>query len=177
TFTGMFSVEGFIRTSLKKEFAALSKPLSQIMTTELVTCSLNDEVDDVWRLMQEHSFAGLPVVKRGKLIGMVTQKDLLDSGGAFPAFEAKRGRFKAPPKISSIMKTSIISLKPTDTIRKAAEIMLEKTLAASQSLTVKANLSVWLTAKTSQRRFYKFMEFSICRITQLEDPEKVFAEA
>jgi len=128
TYTGMFSLEGFIRASLEKEFAALSKPLSQVMVTELVTCSSDDEVDNVWRLMQERSFAGLPVVKKGKLIGMVTQKDLLDSGGVFPAFEAKRGRFKAPPKISSVMQTSIISLKPADTIRKAAELMLEKNI-------------------------------------------------
>ncbi len=128
TYTGMFSLEGFIRASLEKESAALSKPLSQVMTTELVTCFLSDEVDGVWRLMQERSFAGLPVVKKGKLVGMVTQKDLLDRGGAFPAFEAKRGRFKAPPKISSVMETSIISLEPSDTVRKAAELMLEKNI-------------------------------------------------
>jgi len=128
TYTGMFSLEGFIRTSLEKESTALSKPLSQVMATEPVTCSSDDEVDNVWRLMQERSFAGLPVVKKGKLVGMITQKDLLDSGGVFPAFEAKRGRFKAPSKISSVMETSIISLKPTDTIRKAAEIMLEKNI-------------------------------------------------
>jgi len=128
TYTGIFSLEDFIKASLEREVAALSKPLSQVMATELVTCSLDDEIDNVWRLMQERSFAGLPVVKKGKLIGMVTQKDLLNSGGVFPAFEAKRGRFKAPPKISSVMQTSIISLKPTDTIRKAAEIMFEKNI-------------------------------------------------
>ncbi len=126
TYMGMFSLAVFIRASLQKEFAALSKPLSQVMTTDLVTCSLGDEVDNVWRLMQERSFAGLPVMKKGRLVGMVTQKDLLDSGGVFPAFEAKRGRFKAPPKISSVMRTSIISLKPTDNVKKAAELMLQK---------------------------------------------------
>jgi len=128
TYTGMFSLEVFIRASLEKEFAALSKPLSQVMATELVTCSLSDEVDDVWRLMQERSFAGLPVMKKGRLVGMVTQKDLLDSGAIFPTFEAKKGRFRTPPKISSIMKTSVASLKPTDTIRKAAELMIEKNI-------------------------------------------------
>jgi len=140
TYTGMFSLEGFIRASLEKEFAALSKTLSQVMVTELVTCSLSDEVDDIWRLMQERSFAGLPVVKKGKLVGMVTQKDLLDSGGVFPAFEAKRGRFKAPPKISSVMKTSIISLEPKDTIRKAAEIMLEKNIGRIPIVNIEGEL-------------------------------------
>lgn len=76
--------------------------------------------------MQERSFAGLPVVKKGKLVGMVTQKDLLDSGAILPAFEARRGRFRAPSKISSVMKTPVISLKPTSTVREVAELMLGK---------------------------------------------------
>lgn len=122
----MFGLENFISTFLKKDFAKLSKPLSKIMSTELITCSPDDEVDNIWHLMQERSFAGLPVVKKGKLVGMVTQKDLLDSGAILPAFEARRGRFRAPSKISSVMKTPVISLKPTSTVREVAELMLEK---------------------------------------------------
>ncbi len=126
TYKGMFGLENFISTFLKKDFAKLSKPLSKIMSTELITCSPDDEVDNIWHLMQERSFAGLPVVKKGKLVGMVTQKDLLDSGAILPAFEARRGRFRAPSKISSVMKTPVISLKPTSTVREVAELMLEK---------------------------------------------------
>jgi CBS domain-containing protein len=128
TYAGMLSLESFIDAYLKRNVAVLSKPISEIMSTKLVTVSPDDEVDGVWRLMQERSFAGIPVVKKDKLVGIVTQKDLLDSGVALPAFEAEKGRFKAPPKISSVMKTSVISLKPIDTIRKAAELMLEKNI-------------------------------------------------
>jgi len=45
-----------------------------------------------------------------------------------PGFEAKKGRFKAPTKISSVMKTPVVSLKPTDTIRDAAVLMLDKNI-------------------------------------------------
>jgi len=45
---------------------------------------------------------------------------------AFPAFESKKGRFKAPTKISSIMKVPAISLKPTNTVKDAAILMLKK---------------------------------------------------
>jgi len=128
TYAGTFSLESFIDAYLKRDAAVLSKPLSEVMSTKLVTVSPDDEVDGVWRLMQERSFAGLPVVKKDRLVGIVTQKDLLESGVILPAFEAGKGRFKAPPKISSVMKTSVISLKPTDTIRKAAEFMLEKNI-------------------------------------------------
>ena len=128
TYTGMLGLEAFIRPSLERNSMNLSKPLSEIMSNQLFTCSPEDEVDNVWRLMQERSFAGLPVVKKGKLVGVITQKDLLDTGSVFPSFEAKKGRFKAPPKISSIMKTSVISLKPTATIKEAAQLMLQKNI-------------------------------------------------
>jgi CBS domain-containing protein len=113
---------------LKRDITKLSKVLSEIMSTELVTCSPEDEVDNVWRLMQNRSFAGLPVVNGGRVVGMVTQKDLLESGVIFPTFEAKKGRFKTPPKISSVMKTLVISLPPTATIKEAAKLMIEKNI-------------------------------------------------
>lgn len=126
TYLGVLGLENLIEAFLKRGVAKLSRVVSEFMSTELVTCSSEDEVDNVWRLMQERSFAGLPVVNRGRVVGMVTQKNLLDSGVIFPAFEAKRGRFKAPSKISSAMKTPVISLPPTATIKEAAELMLKK---------------------------------------------------
>lgn len=128
TYMGVLGLENFIDVFLKKGGAKLSKTLSEVMSTELVTCSPEDEVDNIWRLMQERSFAGLPVVKRGKVVGIVTQKNLLDSGAISPVFEAKKGRFKASSKISSVMKTLIFSLRPTATIKEAAELMLKKNI-------------------------------------------------
>jgi len=128
TYMGVLGLENFIGTFLEKDIPKLTRPLSEIMSTEVITCSPEDEVDNIWRLMQERSFAGLPVVSRGKLIGIVTQKNLLDSGVIFPAFEAKRGRFKAPPKISSVMKAPVVSLRPTAELREAAELMLKKNI-------------------------------------------------
>ena len=127
-YLGVLGLEDLMRVFLKDESAKLSKPLSEIMSTELVTCSPDDEVDNVWRLMQNHSLAGLPIVKSGRLVGILTQKDLLDSGAAFPAFESKKGRFKTSSKIASLIKTSVITLKPSSTVREATEFMLEKNI-------------------------------------------------
>ncbi len=128
SYLGVLGLENFMMALLKSESAKLSKPLSEIMSTELVTCSPDDEVDNVWRLMRNRSFAGLPVVNRGKLVGMLTQKDLLDSGTVFPAFESKKGRFKASSKIASVMRTPVITLKRSSAVREAAELMLEKNI-------------------------------------------------
>jgi CBS domain-containing protein len=126
TYIGMLGLENFIAAYLKKGASRLSIPLVKIMSTELFVCSVNDEVDDVWRAMQEKSFSGCPVVAKGKLVGMLTQANLLESSMVFPVFEAKKGRFKAPSKVSSIMRVPVISLKPTNIVKDAAELMLKK---------------------------------------------------
>jgi CBS domain-containing protein len=127
-YIGILGLEHFILKSLEKNVARLSTPLSNVMSTKVLTCSPNDEIDNVWQSMKEHSFAACPVVAKGKAVGIVTQQNLLESGAVFPGFEAKKGRFKAPTKISFIMKTPAVSLKPTNTVKEAAKIMLERNI-------------------------------------------------
>jgi CBS domain-containing protein len=127
TYVGMFGLEHVIKAFYEKKVAWLSTPLSDVMSTgQLVMCSPDDEADNVWRMMQQRSFAACPVVMKGRPVGMVTQQNMLESGAMFPEFEAKKGRFKAPSKISTIMKTPVSSLKPNNTIEDAAKVMLEK---------------------------------------------------
>jgi len=140
SYIGMLDLSVFIHEFLKRDSPKLSYPLSKIMSTQLITCRPEDEVDNVWRFIQEKSLAGCPVVKNRKLVGIVTQQDMLSSGASFPAFESKKGRFKSPSKISSIMKTSIISLKPTTTVREAAKLMLEKNVGRIPIVDEKINL-------------------------------------
>lgn len=140
TYVGMLGLENFIAAYLNKETSRLATPLSEIMSTSLFVCSVDDEVDDIWRAMQEKSFSGCPVISKGKLVGMLTQANLLESSVVFPAFEAKKGRFKAPSKISSVMKTPVISLKPTDTVKKAAQLMLKRGIGRVPIVDSKGNL-------------------------------------
>jgi len=128
SYVGVLGFEHFILKALERNVARLSTPLSTVMSTQLFTCSPNDETDNIWQQMKKRSFAACPVVEKGKPVGIVTQQNLLESGGLLPGFEAKKGRFKAPTKISSVMKTPVFSLKLTDTVRDAAVLMLEKNI-------------------------------------------------
>jgi acetoin utilization protein AcuB len=78
--------------------------------------------------MTKHSFAACPISNKGVLVGIITQQDMLESGGLFPTFEDQKGRFKSPTKISAIMKTPAVSLKPSDTLKDAALLMLERNI-------------------------------------------------
>ncbi len=128
TYMGMLGLEDFITAFLKKDSPKLSRPVSEIMTREVVTCSPEDEVDNIWRRIQERKFAACSVVRKEKLVGIVTQANMLDSSSFFPTFETRKGRFKTPSRISAIMETTVITLKPTSTVKEAAELLLKRNI-------------------------------------------------
>lgn len=123
---GVLGLENFIENIIKTSPEKLAKPVSEIMSTNVLACSPEDEVDDFWRPMQTKAFTGLPVTAKGKLVGIVTQKDLLESGALMPTFESAKGRFRSPTKISSIMKTQVIAVKPSIKAIRVAKIMVSK---------------------------------------------------
>jgi len=128
TYWGVLGLENFIEASIKTSPEKLAKPVSEIMSKNAVACSPEDEIDNIWRLMQTKFFTGLPVVKKDKLVGMITQKDLLESGVILPTFESAKGRFRASSKISSIMKTEVVAVEPSIKAIRVAKIMVFKNI-------------------------------------------------
>jgi CBS-domain-containing membrane protein len=126
TYRGVLGLENFIEAIVRTSPEKLSKATEEIMSRNVVTCSPEDEIDNIWRLMQTKSFTGLPVVNKGKLVGIVTQKDLLETGALLPTFESKKGRFRTSTKISSIMKTQVIAVQPKIKAIRVAKVMTSK---------------------------------------------------
>jgi CBS domain-containing protein len=126
TYRGVLGLEKFIEYLIKTSPEKFVKDVSEVMTKDVVTCSPEDEVDDIWRLMQETRLAGLPVVRKGKLVGIVTHKDLLASGAMLPAFESGKGRFRDSPKISSVMKTGVTTVEPSIKMIRVAKVIVSK---------------------------------------------------
>jgi CBS domain-containing protein len=126
TYDGVFGLESFVKFLIETSPEKFVKDVSEIMTRDVVTCSPEDEVDDIWRLMQKTRFAGLPVVKGGRLVGIVTHKDLLESGSKLPTFESGKGRFRASSRISSVMKTQVIAVEPATKVIRVAKVMVSK---------------------------------------------------
>jgi len=126
TYRGVLGLENFIEPLMKTNPRKLLKEVSEVMTKDVLACSPDDEVDNIWRLMREKRFAGLPVVKNGRLVGIVTQKDLLESGAMLPTFESAKGRFRTSPKISSVMNTNVMAVKPSVKVIQVAKIMISQ---------------------------------------------------
>ncbi|MEM2103651.1 MAG: CBS domain-containing protein [Candidatus Bathyarchaeia archaeon] len=124
---GVLGLENFIEAIIKTSPEKLAKPVSELMSTSVLTCTPEDEIDNVWRLMQNKSFAGLPVVTRNnRLVGIVTQKDLFESGALLPTFESPKGRHRASTRISAVMKTNVVAVQPFIRAIRIAKIMVSK---------------------------------------------------
>jgi CBS domain-containing protein len=124
TYQGVLGLEAFIEQQIETNPEKFAKGISEIMTENVVICSPDDEVEHIWRLMQERRFAGLPVVKNGKLVGIVTHRDLLQSGAFLPTFESPKVR--GSPKISSVMKTEVVAVDPSVKAIRVAKVMVSK---------------------------------------------------
>jgi CBS domain-containing protein len=127
SYVGVLGLEHIIKSFYEKKAQRLKMPLSDVMSTkELLICSPDDEVDNIWHMMKERSFAACPVVAKGKIVGIMTLQNLLESGTTLPGFEAKKGRFKAHSTINGIMRTLVFSLRPDNTVGDAAKLMVER---------------------------------------------------
>ena len=73
---GILSERDIVR-ELPRRAGLLDLPVSELMTTGMLTATLDDDVASVLNTMTARHFRHLPVVEDGQLLGMVTLADLV----------------------------------------------------------------------------------------------------
>ena len=58
---------------------SFAKPVSELMTAEVVTCDPKDPVAAIMGMMTAQRFRPVPVVQEGKLVGMISIGDVVKS--------------------------------------------------------------------------------------------------
>src|SRR3954471_18567051 len=81
TAVGMFSERDVLQALVEHGAAALKMPVSKLMSTKIVSCSPDDDIDHVLDLMDRHHIRHVPVFEGGNLIGVVSIRDLLTLRG------------------------------------------------------------------------------------------------
>jgi len=88
------------------------------MTRDVVTCSAGDTIQRIHTLIIDSGYSAFPVVKKKKLVGMISRRDLL-----------KDGRWRASSEttttVDSLMTTPVVTTGPDDDVRTAADIMVK----------------------------------------------------
>ena len=98
------------------EAAAISRQkCSEIMTKSVKTAGRNMSVRDVAAMMRDGDMGSVPVVEDGKLVGIVTDRDIVVRSLA-------DGKGPETP-VSEAMTTEIFSVKPDDFVFEAVRLM------------------------------------------------------
>ncbi len=95
-----------------------SKKIKDVMTTNCVTVSADDHVFDVALKMQKHNIGFMPVVQDRKILGVITDRDLVIRGYA----EKRSGS----ESVREVMTTKLFTVKEDTSIDEAAQIMADQ---------------------------------------------------
>ncbi len=126
-FKGIFGIDSIIKEFYNKNVPVNKRPVEEIMTKEVVYVSYDEELSTVFYKMLKHQYAGLPVLdKKGKVVGIITQHDLLKSGFTRLHLESERASGYMKVKARDIMSVDVIKFTPKATIGEVARVMVEK---------------------------------------------------
>ncbi|MBW8348662.1 CBS domain-containing protein [Bacillus sp. IITD106] len=92
--------------------------IRDIMTKDVQTCSLNDNVYEVAVKMKEDDVGVIPIVNNDKLVGVITDRDIV----------LRCIAEKNPPssKVEEIMSSHLVTVTPDTTTQEAAGIMAKE---------------------------------------------------
>jgi CBS domain-containing protein len=74
---GIVSERDIVRALAADGAAALQRKASEVMTSQVRTCKPGDTEAELMALMTTHRIRHLPVVERGKLLGMISIGDVV----------------------------------------------------------------------------------------------------
>lgn len=101
------------------------------MSKPVVTIDVDDAMDDAIKLLKKHNIKMLPVMKRGKLVGIVTDRDLKRASASdATSLEIHELLYLLSTiKIKDIMTKKPITVPFDYTVEETAEILLENNIS------------------------------------------------
>ena len=93
------------------------------MTREVVTVGPDAGAGEAWGLCREKNIRHLPVVEGGRLVGIVSERDLRDVSPPRGAYDEESTL--AYVRVRDIMSQEVVTAHPLDTIEHAAQVIYE----------------------------------------------------
>ncbi|MBL7174579.1 MAG: CBS domain-containing protein [Desulfobacteraceae bacterium] len=103
------------------------------MSKKVVTVDINDSMQDAVGLIKEHEIRMLPVMKKGKLVGIITDRDLKEASASdATSLEIHELLYLLTKiKVSDIMTKNPITVPPDYTVEETAQILLENKISGA----------------------------------------------
>lgn len=102
--------------------------VAQMMTTDLVTVSPDATLIDAQQLFAKHRFHHLPVLEGGKLVGILSDRDILRAVSPFLDTLAERRQDLETVKrhVHTVMTRALVTVDAGANVSDAAVLMLDK---------------------------------------------------
>ena len=103
------------------------------MSKTVITGDVNDSMNDVMSLMKKHGIGMVPVMKKGKLVGIVTDRDLKRSSASdATTLEVHELLFLISKiKVKDIMTKDPITVPFDFTVEEAAEVLMNNRISGA----------------------------------------------
>ena len=103
------------------------------MSKNVVSIDVNDSMQDAMRLLKEHDIRMLPVMKKGRLVGIVTDRDLKKASASdATTLEVHELLYLLTEiKIKDIMTKDPITVPPDYTAEETAQVLLENKISGA----------------------------------------------
>lgn len=102
------------------------RTVSEIMRPEFVSLELSDKLDFAQQIMQLGRFRHLPVLLQGRLVGIVSSRDLL-AASLSKVLQLARERqlsFLGMVEVEEVMTRDVQTVPPETTLEEAARLLL-----------------------------------------------------
>jgi len=110
--------------------------VEELMTSHVFTVEPHDLIDRVFFLIHYEKVRHIPVIEKGKLIGMVSDRDMYKALGpksnsnAIEANKTGTELHVIPKKVQNIMRRGVVSITPDTLASDAAAVMAEHKIGA-----------------------------------------------
>lgn len=93
------------------------KKVKEIMSSDVVTVTPQDNIYEMAKKMRDHDIGFIPVVEGRKLIGVVTDRDLVIRGYA--------EKHSGSSPVESVMSQEIVTVSPETSVEEASKLMAD----------------------------------------------------
>jgi len=89
----------------------------ELMNKDVVTCHPTEKLNIILNKLELFNIAGMPVVDKGRLVGIVCQSDIL---------KGLRNGSMTELSVADVMTAEVVTVPPTESAVLVAKIMVEK---------------------------------------------------
>jgi acetoin utilization protein AcuB len=121
------------RSSFYFQQGGITMLVKNWMSKEVITIEVNDSMQEAMRLLKEHNIRMLPVMENGKLVGVITDRDLKKASPSdATTLEVHELLYLLTQiKVKEIMTEDPITVPPDYTVEETAQVLLENKISGA----------------------------------------------